>query len=159
FFLDVTSYDPKAPRGLYTARIDELRPATDQDRHRFAGQRAYEEARMFYSQGNYVQAETSHRRALEQLELAVGPQGFELVKVLLFLGYTYELQEQYSVAEAFYTRALNIQALGSQDTEAARNVVQVARFYINKKEFAEADKLLARAVAISEQLRLPEDQI
>lgn len=160
FLLDVTSYDPNAPPGLYEARIDELRTATDQDRHRFEGQIAYEQGRFLWSRGEYFQSAALDQRALEQLELAEGSQSPELVKVLNSLASTYEAQERYSEAEPLFKRALEIRekTLGPWNEETAQGSLVLAHLYIAWGKYVAADELISRAQSISEKLRLPEDQ-
>jgi len=161
FLLDVTSYDPKAPPGLYEARIDELRSATDQDRQRFSGQLAYEQGRLSWSRGEYSEAEAWDKRALAQLELAAGAQNPELVKVLLSLASTYESQERFSEAEPLFKRALEIRekTLGPWDAETALSCLGLAHLYVAWGKYVAADELMSRAGSISEKLQLPEDKV
>jgi len=66
--LKVSALEKTAPAGRYEAKVEELRPATENDRTRMAAQQAYQEAERLRSEGTAQ----SSKQAIEKYGLAAG---------------------------------------------------------------------------------------
>ena len=115
-------------------------------------------AKLYYTQGQYAQAEPLYKRVLAICEKALGPEHPDTATSLNNLGLLYESQGQYAQAEPLYKRALAIceKALGSEHPDTARNLNNLAMLYYLQGQYAQAEPLFKRALAIWEKALGPE---
>ena len=110
-------------------------------------------AMLYYSQGNYGEAEPLYQRALAIWEKARGPEHPNLALGLNTLAALYFTQGKYGEAEPLLQRALAIaeKALGPEHPNVATSLNNLAAIYFTQGKYGEAEPLYKRALAIWEK--------
>lgn len=107
----------------------------------------------FYKSGQYPEAETQHRAALQQLENAP-PDDTRLAVSLNNLAMDYEAEGKYDQAEPLFRRSLEIREklLGAQSDPAARARGNLAALYRVESRYSEAEALFQETLTAEESL-------
>src|SRR5437773_2472160 len=112
----------------------------------------HEEALRLYRFGRFKEAQPVAARALEVREAALAPNAPEIAESLLLVGRLHDMRAEHDKAEAAFTRARAITD-ASPDAGpllAAEAVDRLARHYIIRARYAEAETLARRALAVRE---------
>jgi tetratricopeptide (TPR) repeat protein len=112
-----------------------------------------DQARSYYKQGNYAEAEPLFKRVLKICEREYGPNNTNTASALGNLGNLYCDQGEYSKAEPLLTRALRIyeQKSGSNDPDTAQALNSLGVLYYSQGEYSKAEPLFKRVLKICER--------
>ncbi len=108
------------------------------------------EARYYYDQGKYAEAEQLYKRMLAIYEKVLGPEHSYVAVILNNLGRSYERQGKYAKAEPLYRRALVIfeKKLGPDHPNVVTALENMAELYKKMGRKGEAEKLEEQAKGI-----------
>jgi tetratricopeptide (TPR) repeat protein len=154
--VEVRAVDKDAPLGRYQARIEELRPATQQDRDRMAAEQSFEQAEDLRAQRN----PDSLRKAVEKYQEALGlwrnaPDREQEATATTNLGFTYEMLNDPQKAAATYEQALPLwRALAHHEGEGF-TLENLGRVRQNLGETEKALGLYLEALTAFQAARLP----
>ena len=113
---------------------------------------------LYYTEGQYAQAEPLHVRALAIREEAFGPEHPDVAQSLSNLAGLYLAQGEDGKAEPLLVRALAIKekAFGPEHPDVAANLNNLAQLYQAQSQYVKAELLTLRALAIFEKALGPE---
>jgi tetratricopeptide (TPR) repeat protein len=105
------------------------------------------EVMKLYSSGDYAQAVTVAKRALQVAQQNDGPDHTNVALSLSNLAEIYEAQSEYAKAEQLYKQSLEIleKKFGKDDPFLAPTLLNMASLYNNIGREDEADRLMERA--------------
>jgi CHAT domain-containing protein/Tfp pilus assembly protein PilF len=142
-----------AAPGHYQIRIEELRPATENDRALFQAHKLHQECIRLYSNGKYDEASRSCEQALSTRERVLGPENIDVGSTLNLLGILSVSKGDYAKAETLYQRVLKIleKALGPEHLRVASILNNLASLYWSRGHYSRVEPLWLRALAIREK--------
>lgn len=108
-----------------------------------------------FHRGEYIEAEASHRRALQLRREALGEQHQRFAVSLHNIALALEYQDKIDEAEELYSRSLTIKrnALGNEHSAVTKTMVQLGRIYSKNPESHDmAELLLSEALTINRKL-------
>ena len=147
---------PKAPAGKYEIRVAALRPATDTDRVLHDARRQAFQAFELYRAGAFDRARVAVERALEIRERVLGSNHAEVAAALNALGLIVAAKGDNKTAEMLYRRALAVDE-ATHETAATVDVLEnLSRACARSGDFAEAERVARRGLAIAEQAFAPD---
>ncbi|HKX30597.1 MAG TPA: tetratricopeptide repeat protein, partial [Blastocatellia bacterium] len=146
------------PAGRYEIRIEELRPATENDRELQRARRLFEELLKMRNAGRYDEALLLAKQTLEIRERILGPNHHAVGAALSSLAGIHFFKGEYAEAESAYQRALAImeKALGPEHPDLGAPLNGLAVVYNSRGDYARAEPLYQRALAIREKRLGPE---
>jgi len=114
-------------------------------------------AAIYYAQGDFRRAEPLLRRAIKEMEQAVGPNDPDLAQSLKNLAALYYLQGDHAAAEPLLIRSLTIweQAVGTEHPYVATLLSNLAGLYQAQGQYSRAEPLLVRSLSIWETILGP----
>lgn len=117
-------------------------------------------ADLYSHEGDYGNAEPSHRETLDRVRKVYGERHPLFALSLNNAGFMYEAMGDYLRAAEFHKRALAIreEILDDTDPDLAGSLSNLAMVYLRTRDFAQAVQLFQRALAIDEA-RLPQTNI
>ncbi|MBO0721615.1 MAG: tetratricopeptide repeat protein, partial [Blastocatellia bacterium] len=141
----------EATAGDYEIRIEEVRPATGDDRAMQEANKLFDEFLKLQPTGNYREEIPLLERTLEIREKILGPDHRLVLETLNALASAYFEKGDYAKAESLYRRTLAIsKKLGEQNGDPA-TLTGLSGVYYGRGEYAESKLLLQQALAILEQ--------
>jgi CHAT domain-containing protein/Tfp pilus assembly protein PilF len=116
-------------------------------------------ARVYYSRGDYANAEPLYQKALKIREKVLGPDHPKTAQSLDNLGQVYVQMGDYAKAEPLLQRALKIRekAPGPENPDTAASLNNLAGLYRLIGDYAKAEPLYQRAIKIDEKALGPEN--
>jgi CHAT domain-containing protein/Tfp pilus assembly protein PilF len=158
YTLSVEARRQKAPAGVYSVRLGELRAATDKDRRVQEARRLSAESVSLFRSGKYDEAQTIGERALEIRESELGREHSDVAFSLTLLGTIEYNKTAFANAEKLHQRALDIRekALGPEHPDVATSLHNLANTHRNRADFVKAEQFDRRAMKIFEEALGPE---
>ncbi|HTG92366.1 MAG TPA: CHAT domain-containing tetratricopeptide repeat protein [Pyrinomonadaceae bacterium] len=139
--------------GTYEIRVEELRPATDNECILHEAQALHTEAfDLYFPRANIEKAQVLAERSLKLFESVEGPDGLNVAENLTTLGWIHCLQARLDVAEPLLKRALQIRekVLGPQHPLVAKSLTELAIFWERKGYYQKTEELHLQALQIKE---------
>ena len=139
--------------GTYEIRLEELRPATDNERILHEAQALHTEAYdLYYPRTNIDKAQMLAERSLKLFESVEGPNGLDVADNLTTLGWILCLEARLDVAEPLLQRALHIRekVLGPQHPLVAKSLTELAIFWERKGYYQKTEEFHLQALRIKE---------
>ncbi len=106
----------------------------------------------YREQGKYAEAEQLFKRALMLTEKTSGANDPKIANRLFDLATFYLLHEQNSDADLVLTRAWAVTEKGRNSSESFGAILELAETYINRANFAEAESVLRRLLAMQKKM-------
>ncbi|MGH9752918.1 MAG: tetratricopeptide repeat protein [Blastocatellia bacterium] len=156
--LTVEPTQKEAAAGRYEIRIEELRPATDDDRALQEARKLIEESLKLRRAGKFDQVASPIERALAIRQRVLGPEHPFVANALNNLAQLHHDKGDYAKAEPLLIRELDIRekALGPEHPDIAKTLNNLATLYLNKGAYAKAEPLYRRALLILEKALGPQ---
>lgn len=157
YWLDVYG-SANTPRGLYSIRIAELRPATENESALQQARKLFHESFDLQRGAKDSEARPLIIRMLEIHERVLGPEHLEVAETLDHLATNYGNTGDYGSAEQFRLRALKIKerALGPDHPAVAQVLSKLGQRYLEKGDYFKAEEMCQRALGIYEKAQLAE---
>lgn len=139
--------------GRYTVTLEEVRPATGEDRALMEVLRLYDETAALCGQGNYLEAIPRARKALELAERHLKEDALLLAKFHAITAQSHHFAGQFAQAKPFYERALAIResALGRDHPDVGVAVNNLATLYHDVGDYKKTLELSQRTLDIIEK--------
>ncbi|HKX31653.1 MAG TPA: CHAT domain-containing tetratricopeptide repeat protein [Blastocatellia bacterium] len=143
----------RGPAGHYQIWIQDLRPATENDRALFDAWKQYEQANKLRDAGRYHEALPLYKNLIETFQRILGAndRNFALALHDLAVFYYYKGDDLRSEPLSQRARAIQEQILGRESTDLAASLNLLGLICANRGEFAKAEPLFQRAVAIKQK--------
>src|SRR5262249_39738684 len=141
-----------------TIRLDELRPANEQDSLLQEARELYMAAAKLTNAGDYPQAEAKALRSLEIREKTIGPDNPKIAFSLLLLGNIAYYKGDVNRARDHYERSLAKleKTLGPQHPQVATLLNNLASACLQMDDPAKAEQFHRRALDIRERSFVPD---
>ena len=147
----------KNGQGQYEIRLEQIRPATPDDRLTFKARRSLYESSRMLNEGNDDDALSVAEQALHDFEETEGKDNSDYAQTLNLLANIHTGKEEYEKAEPLYLQALKIreQLFGAEHPTVAQSCIDLARFYSEAENQSKAESFASRAVSIREKTLIP----
>jgi CHAT domain-containing protein len=139
--------------GTYEIRIEELRPATENERILHQAQALHTEAfDLYFPRTNIKKAQILAERSLQLFESVEGPDGLMVAENLTTLGWIHVLQARLDLAEPLLQRTLQIRekVLGPQHPLVAKSLTELAIYWERRGYYEKTEELYLKALQIKE---------
>lgn len=117
-------------------------------------------AKLYSSQGNYVEAEVLYRRSLEIYEALHEPNRLMILRAYSNLADVCVVRRKFDEAEHLYRKVINTleQTFGSDHSPIAGTLCNLAELYGDQQKYDDSERLYLRALIIRENAFGPEHQ-
>ena len=139
--------------GSYEIALEELRPATDNERILHEAQALHTEAfDLYFPRINIEKAHGLAERSLQLFESVEGPDGLDVAENLTTVAWIHILQARLDVAEPMLQRALQIRekVLGPQHPLVAKSLSELAIFWERRGYYQKTEDFHLKALQIKE---------
>ena len=138
--------------GSYSIHLDEVRPATDDDRALFEARKLHTQAQAMNTVGNYDEALAAAQRALALAEQTPSAAPDYQARVMRDLGLIY-WAKQNPKAKAMFERSAAIfeKSLGSDDPDTAYTQALLGNIYRVDGDYDPAEQILRRSLSVEEK--------
>ncbi|HZF40874.1 MAG TPA: tetratricopeptide repeat protein, partial [Blastocatellia bacterium] len=156
--LIVSPKQKRAPAGRYGIRIEDVRPATDDDRALQEARKLYAESGKLERAFKFDEALPLVERALEVRERVLGPDHLDVAVAVNSLAVLYWRKGDDAKAERLYQRAQTIyeKSLGPEHPYVASSLNGLALVYDSRGDYAKAESLFRQSLTIWEKALGPE---
>ena len=143
----------KGAVGRYEIRVEEIRPANEQDRLLHEARKLSNESSVLFRAGKYDEAVSVGARGLDAAEKVLGTDHVYVAYLLNRLGNKQRTKGDYAKAEASLQRALAIdeKALGPEHPETVESLGALGVVYVAKNDYGKAGRMLQQALEVTER--------
>ncbi len=154
YTVNVKARYPMDAVARYQVRVEEVRPATAQDRQAFEAYKLNTAEITLYSSGKYDDALPIAEHALALAEQAFGPDDARTGALLNRLALLQRTRGDYSKAEQLFQRALKVNqaALGTEHPQTAYSLFGLGLVSLSRGDYAKSEPLVQNAIEIDENV-------